>query len=222
MTQLLNDRHSSNVHESIVRRCMRLCRQVKNADEFATILEPVFNDFLQKRLNFRGAKENAENLYDTKVLMDTVLDDRVRDLSDACKKYDRNQAGSNVYKLFFPEGASKITGFSIDKEPEEVDHLILALQDLGAEHELAPFIPILQEAAAASRAAIAAHAEALGAVNSAKALVAIAKGNLNRQYEQVIYAASAKFGKVYSKRLFPVIKRTSNKRNIAENEETNS
>jgi hypothetical protein len=29
MAQLLKDRHSLNVHQNIVRRCMRLCRQVK-------------------------------------------------------------------------------------------------------------------------------------------------------------------------------------------------
>ena len=222
MAQFLKDRHSSNVHQNIVRRCMRLCRQVKNAEEFAIMLEPLYNEFLQKRLNREKAEETREDLYDTKILKDTFLDDRLRDLYEDCKKYERNHPGSNIAALLFPDGLTAIVRSPLDLEPENVQRLILKIKELGSGHEFASHIPVLQAATEDSKVAIAAHAGAVNNFKTAQTLVTIAKSNLNQKYEKVIYAANSKFGKTYADRLFPSIQ-PSNKKgkpgSEAENEE---
>lgn len=211
MAQFLKDNHSANVHQNIVRRCLRLCRQVKNADEFATALEPFFDDFKAKRAALIAARENTENLYDSKVLADTNLGDKLQDLSEDCKKYDRNNPGSELLPLLFPNGVSRIMAVSYDNEPAEVEKIILKINDLGAEHPIAAHVPVLQESVNTCKAAIDANNTAKNAFDQAKTLLNIAKGNLNKQYEKTIYAASGKFGKKYAERLFPAIKKATKK-----------
>ena len=205
MAQFLKDRHSSNVHENVVRRCMRLCRQVKDAEEFGVMLEPLFNEFKQKRLALKAASEASEDLYDTKVLKDIILDDKIRDLNEDCSRYDRNHPGSRLIELLFPDGLSAIVRAPIDVEPEKVQNLMLSIGELGAEHEIAAHIPVLKAATNDSKAAVAAHAEAKNNLKTAQTFVNIAKSNLNQKYEKVIYAANSKFGKTYAERLFPPI-----------------
>ncbi|MBN2636428.1 MAG: hypothetical protein JXR61_09165 [Prolixibacteraceae bacterium] len=184
---------------------MRLCRQVKDAEGFALMLEPRYNELIQQRQAYMLAKETSEDLYDSKVLKDTFLDDKIRNLIEACNQYDRNHPGSRVSTRLFPDGLTALVRAPMDEEPGIVQTLILKIEDLGPEHELAAHIPVLRAAADASKAAIDAYSEARNNLNIAWEFINIAKSNLNRQYEKVIYAASAKFGKTYAERLFPSI-----------------
>lgn len=205
MAQFLYERHSFNVHLRIVKRHIRLGRQVKGAQELVTAIEPFYTDLVQKTTNASNLSEETEFKRDSLALIDANLDDKVRDLFEASKKYDRDHPGLIVTPLLFPAGTSPIVYAPIETEPTVVEKLILAVQNLGEGHPLAEHIPLLQAAIDETKTAIEELHVAITAEKTADALATISKLNLTRQYSQNIHAASAKFGKEYANRLFPAI-----------------
>lgn len=205
MAQFLYERHSFNVHLRIVKRHIRLGRQVKGAQELVAAIEPFYTDLVQKTANASSLSEETEFKRDSLSFVDANLDDKVRDLSEACKKYDRDHPGMVVSPVLFPAGTSPIVYAPIESEPSVVEKLILAVQNLGEGHPLAEHIPLLQTAIDEAKAAIEELHTAIAAEKTADALASISKLNLTRQYAQNIHAASAKFGKEYANRLFPPI-----------------
>ena len=205
MAQLLYERHSTNVHLNIVKRHIRLARQFKGAEELVIAIEPFYNELAAKAANTISATEETECKRDSLALADISLDDKVRDLNEACKKYDRDHPGIPVSALLFPEGTSAFIYAPVETEPTLVEKLILSIQSLGEGHPLAEHIGTLQEAIDKSKTTISELKTAITAEKMAEALEAIAKVNLTRQYEQNIYTASSKFGKAFANRLFPQI-----------------
>jgi len=205
MAQLLYERHSTNVHLNIVKRHIRLARQIKGADDLVTAIEPLYNELAAKAANTINVTGETEFKHDLLAFADVSLDDKVRDLYEAGKKYDRDHPGIPVTNLLFPEGISPVIYAPAESEPTRIEKLILGIQSLG-EHPLAEHIGTLQDAIVNSKTAISELKAAITAEKMAEALEAIAKVNLTRQYEQNIYTASSKFGKAFANRLFPAIK----------------
>jgi len=205
MAQLLNDRNSTKVHLNTTKRHIRLARQIKGAEELATAIEPWYTDLAARAVNSNLAKEECEHKRDILALKDALLDDKVRDLNEACKKQDRDNPGLSVTTLLFPNGISPIIYAPVESEPTEVGKLIIGIQNLGAGSPLATYIEPLQAAIDAVKAAIAELYAAIEAEKTAGAFEAIAKVKLTRQYEQNFYAAGSKFGKAFAGRLFPAI-----------------
>jgi len=206
MAQLLYERHSTNVHLNIVGRHIRLARQFKGAEELVTAIEPCYNELAAKAANTILATGETECKRDSLTLADIMLDDKVRDLYEAGKKYDRDHPGIPVTGLLFPEGLSAVIYAPVESEPTLVEKLIPGVQSLGEGHPLTEHIGALQGAVDNCKTAIADLKAAITAEKMAEALEAIAKVNLTRQYAQNIYAASSKFGKAFANRLFPAIK----------------
>ena len=155
MAQLLYERHSTNVHLNIVKRHIRLARQFKGAEELVIAIEPFYNELAAKAANTISTTEETECKRDLLALADVSLDDKVRDLNDACKKYDRDHPGIPVSALLFPEGTSPFIYAPIETEPTLVEKLILGIQSLGEGHPLAEHIGTLQDAIGNSKTAIA-------------------------------------------------------------------
>jgi len=206
MAQLLYERHSTNVHLNIVKRHIRLARQIKGAEDLVTAIEPFYNELAVKASNTINVSGETEFKRDLLSFTDVSLDDKVRDLNEACKKYDRDHPGIPVTNLLFPDGISPVIYAPVESEPTLVEKLILGIQSLGEKHPLARHIVSLQEAIDKSKKAISEFKKAIADEKMAEALEAIAKVNLTRQYEQNVYAASSKFGKSFANRMFPAIK----------------
>lgn len=207
MAQLLYERHSTDVHLNIVKRHIRLARQIKGAEDLVSAIEPYYNELAAKAANTISVSGETEFKRDLLAFTDVSLDDKVRDLNEACKKYDRDHPGIPVTSLLFPDGISPVIYAPLETEPTLVEKLILGVQSLG-EHPLAEHISSLQAAVDNSKTAISGLKTAITDEKMAEALEAIAKVNLTRQYAQNIFAASSKFGKAYANRLFPAIKAT--------------
>lgn len=205
MSQLLYDRNSANVHLSTVKRHMRLCRQIPGAETLATAIEPSYNELVAKVAATALAGEECDNKRDQVLLKDAILDDKVRDLMEACKKSDRDTPGQSVTTTLFPGGLSGVIYAPLETEPTEVEKLILGIRNLGESHALAAQIEPLQTAVDACKEALTGLNAAITAEKTAEAMENIAKVNLARQYEQNLYSAETKFGKRYANRFFPVI-----------------
>lgn len=220
MAQLLYERHSVNVHLNTVKRHIRLARQINGAETLAASIEPYYTDLATKATSANLAKEECEHKRDLLALKDALLDDKVRDLNEACKKHDRDNPGSQVAALLFPAGVSPVIFAPVEAEPTEVAKLIIGIQNLGSGNALISHIEPLQAAIDAVKAAIAELYTAIEAQKTAEATEDISKVKLTRQYEQNFYAAGAKFGKAFAGRLFPAIRATPKK--IEEEENTES
>lgn len=205
MAQLLYERHSTTVHLNIVKRHIRLARQFKGAEALVTAIEPFYNELAAKAANTKNATDETECKRDLLAVADVSLDDKVRDLYEGCKKYDRDNPGIPVTALLFPDGVSPVIYAPIETEPTLVEKLILGLQSLGEAHPLGAHVAALQGALTQINAAFSELKAAITAEKMAEGLEAIAKMNLTRQYEQNIYAAGSKFGKAFANRLFPAI-----------------
>ena len=205
MAQLLSDRNSANICLNTVKRHIRLCRQIKGAEVLATAIEPCYNDLVAKVAVIAQANEASDLKRDQVLLKDALLDDKVRDLFEACKKFERDNPGQLVTSLLFPDGLSSIIYAPLESEPGDVERLMIGIGNLGEGHLLAAHISLLQLAVDECKAALAEMKEALKAVKTAEAFEDISKMNLSRQYEQNLYAAESKFGKRYANRLFPAI-----------------
>ena len=205
MAQFLYERHSTNVHLNIVKRHIRLARQFKGAEELVTAIEPSYSELTAKAANTISVTCETEFKRDLLVFTDVSLDDKVRNVHEASKKYDRDHPGIPVTSLLFPDGISPVIYAPIESEPTLVEKLILGIQSLGEGHPLSEHIASLQEAVDKSKTAISELKTAITDEKMAEALEGIAKVNLTRQYEQNIYAASSKFGKAFANRLFPAI-----------------
>ena len=121
MAQFLYDRHSSALHLNTVKRHIRLCRQVKGAEELATTIEPGYNELSTKVAATAKASDDCDIKRDQVLLKDALLDDKVRDLNEACKKYERDNPGENVMALLFPGGLSPVIYAPLSSEPAEVE-----------------------------------------------------------------------------------------------------
>ncbi|MGF7138318.1 hypothetical protein [Roseimarinus sediminis] len=216
MAQLLYERHSSNLVLKTVKRHLRLCRQNKGTEAHATAIEPAYNALLEKREAVKTAEEDYESNYDLLVIMDAELDDKVRDAKEAALKFDRDHPGEMTTRRLFPNGLTPIVFVSSKKESSEVDQLILRINDLGATHELHALIEPLQSALNSCKEALDALALSSEKVTTAETLEKIAKINLVRQYEKNYYTVVSRFGKQFSRRLFPRL--VVPKKNDAEND----
>jgi hypothetical protein len=205
MAQLLYDRHSTNVHLNIVKRHIRMARQFKGAEELVKAIEPLYNELAEKAASTANASDETECKRDLLIFADSMLDDKVRDLYEASKKYDRDHPGIPVTVMLFPEGISQVIYAPLESEPGIAERLITAVKSFGSGHQLATHILPLQEAINACKTAMEELKAAITAEKMAEALEAIAKMNLTRQYEQNIYAAGSKFGKTFANRLFPAV-----------------
>lgn len=194
MAQFLSEKHSVNVHLSIVKRHIRLTRHIKGAEELGSAIEQAYADLVAKSANAATVTEDAEFKRDLVSYKNTLLGDRVRDVNEAAKKYDRDNPGLTISALLFPDGTSPIIYAPIEDAPAVGEKLILRIQNLGEGHPLADQIAPLQTAIDESKAAIKALRAAISAQKTADAYVNIAKVNLTRQYEQNIYAAGSKLG----------------------------
>lgn len=206
MAQFLYERHSTKVHLNAAKRHMRLARQIKGAEEFATAIEPACNELAEKAAATTLATENCETKRDLVILMDSILDDKLRDVSEGGKKYDRDNPGTDLTTLLFPQGLSSMIYAPLASEPAEADKVVLALRSLGSDHPLNAHILPLQTAINDCKNSLNELHVAITAEKSDEALEAIAKLNLTRKYAQNIHAASLKFGKQFINRLFPAIR----------------
>jgi hypothetical protein len=191
-------------------RHIRLSRQMKGTDDLIAAIDPYRVALLSRKSWTETAAENKTAGYDLLVLTDALLDDKVRNLSDDCKQYDRNNPGRPVFNVIFPEGnITSIIRIKMEEEPEAVNALIKRVESLGADHLVAKHGALLQTAVANSNKVIADYKATIDALKSDEALEEIAKTNLIRQYELNYYEALKKFGKIYANRLFPTITQRS-------------
>ena len=146
MAQLLNDRHSINVHLNITKRHIRLARHAKGAEELLLAIEPVLAELIDAKAIDEEAIEEIEYRRDLVAYEAIDLDDKVRDLSAACKKYDRDNPGLGITPLIFLNGTTPIIFSPNLEKPMLVEFLIKCIQNLGENHPLAAHIEPLQSA----------------------------------------------------------------------------
>ncbi len=201
---MLSTRMSSESILSNAGRHQSLCKQVPGAEHLATAIQPVINNLKEKKSLSLTALENKGRAYDNVVLKDTILDDVVRDISDAAKQYDRKNVGRGIYTDLFPDGkTTTITNASLGKEPDAADQLLLRFNIFEEGNIMLAQLAPLTTAIAGTRTALTAYQQAITDEKIALADEAMAQEGVIRQYEFNFLDATKLFGKLYANRLFP-------------------
>lgn len=201
---MLSTRMSSETILSNATRHQRLCNQVSGAEKFVTAIQDPINWLKRQRQVSIEAYDDKGAAYDNVVLKDTILDDVIRDISDAAKQYDRKIVGRGIYTDLFLDGkTTTITNASLGKEPDAADQLLLRFNIFEEGNIMLTQIAPLTTAIADTRTALAAYQQAITDEKLALAEEAMAQEGVIRQYEFNFLDASKLLGKRYANRLFP-------------------
>jgi len=201
---MLSTRMSSESILSNATRHQRLCKQVPGAEKFATAIQPVVDKLKEKHQISVNAYDEKGAAYDNVVLKDTVLDDVVRDISDAAKQYDRKNVGFGIYTALFPDGKiTTITNASLGEEPDKAENLLLRFSIFEEGNTMLTHKVTLTTAIADDRLAITAYQQAITDEKKALGDETMAQEAVIKQYQFNYWDASKLFGKKYTNRLFP-------------------
>lgn len=217
MAKMLNNRMSSEALLSNSVRHQRLSNQIVGAENLAIAIQSPVN-YLKEKYMFRlNAQEDKGAAYDNVVLKDTIMDDVIRNISDAAKQYDRKNVGRGIYTNLFPDGkTTSITSASLSKEPDKADRLLQRLDRFEEGNPLLAYKEPLSTAIADARTAISAYELAITNEQKILADESMAKDDLVRQYEYNYHDAAKLFGKKYANRLFPKTSKTKKEEPIEE------
>lgn len=206
MAQLLYPRQSTETHLNATRRHMRLCRQNKGGEKFASRIETSYNELEEKQKLTNKAKLDKESTYDDVILCDSDLDNSIRTLFEKCKQYDRENPGRPILNQLFTDGKlSTIIYAPLENEPEMAEQLLSRLAALGANHALADQNQMIKTNIDKCKTALSAYHQAIKLQKAAEADEEISKSNLGRQYEFNYLDLVKEFGKSNANRYFPII-----------------
>jgi len=206
MAQLLYERQSSDTHLNAVRRHMRLCRQIKGGEQYATRIEPFVNGLDEKQKLSEKAKLDKEIAYDNVILNDNDLDNSTRTLFEKSKQYDRENPGRPVLNQIFTDGKlSTIIYAPYESEPDLAGQMLSRLAALGTDHPLSEQSTIIKADIDKCKAALTTYHDSIKLQKDAEAAEEISKSNLRRQYEFDYLDMVKEFGKNSANRFFPVI-----------------
>ncbi len=188
----------------IVRRHIRLLKQVFNAENLINLIQTEYDALSEKQAEVETKVRARENAYDNIVLAYNLADDGVRNLFDACQQFDRNNPGSNVTVRIFPdEKFGEIIRLPLASEVLQIEDLVIRLKELGTDHSLSTFISVLEEKATAVKTSISNLQACVHDVKVTEAEAEIAKEVLIRKYELNYLEARKTYGKKDAEKLFP-------------------
>jgi hypothetical protein len=206
MAQLLREKHSTKVHLNISRRHMRLCKQIKGCEKYATAIDPFYKDLTEKQTATELVRHEKESAHDLVTLYDKDLDNDVITLFEKCKQYDRGNPGRPVLNQLFTDGKlTTITSASYDSEPDVALQLLTRLAALGPDHVLSSQSQSIKTNIDRCKGTLSAYYDSITILKSAEANEEISKSKLRRQYEFNYLDSVKEFGKSFAERLFPVI-----------------
>ena len=188
----------------IVRRHVRLLKRVFNDENLINQIQTEYEALESKQKTIEEKEHERENAYDDMLLADHLADDAVRNLFGACQEYDRNNPGSNVLIRVFPDEIfGNIIHLPLVSEVIQLDKLVVRLNELGPDHELAGFSKEMSEKSEAVKTAMATYEEKVRQVKLAEAEGEIAKEALIRKYELNYLEARKTYGRQQAEKLFP-------------------
>ncbi len=204
--RMLSTRFSIARLLGIVRRHIRLLKQVFNAENLINQIRPEYDALTEKQAEILTKVRTRENAYDDMILADNLADDAVRNLFYACQQFDRDNPGSNVSMRIFPdEKYGDIISLPLASEVLQIENLIMRVKELGTDHSLSNFIPILEERANAVKTSISNLQVSVHDVKVTEAEAEMLKEALIRKYELNYLEARKTYGRKDAEKLFPKI-----------------
>lgn len=187
------------------KRFIRLCNQVKDAEQLVPDVQAAINDVQQKEAMYNASEENVDYAYDITQQKDNILDDKIRDTAEDCKKCDRKDLQSNTYSIIFPQTITSIVNNNDQLELTDVQKVIARIHNLGSDHPLQQNATELQQLVDESKEAFKNLDAAKEIRNKCKADLDAAKSKLVQTYNNMILKSIQLFGRKNTDKLFPVI-----------------
>lgn len=205
MIRLTNEDSLPRVDEAVDRH-IRLCAQTKGAKKYEDLIKPTYTEFQTQWLAFRAARRSNSAALDTVKLKNSVLDDSLRDLQGRSKEYDRNNPGTNLHTLLFPEGLSPVIYMPDKDEPAAAASIAKKLASQGQQHELFPFVAKIEAAVAECQQSFEQQLLTQKAEGDTHTGLVITKLKLVRLYNSNYFIAATDVDKTFADKLFPALK----------------
>lgn len=209
--QKVNDATEKHIHS---------CNQSSvDATKYKNLIQPLYDDFVGKKAKLEEVQKTVKFAKDAIKLSDKKLDNILRDLSGRAKEYDRNNSGTNVALLLFPNGNVTDVIYTSDEKEIEIAHSIAQkIVSLGPDHELFTFAAKIDQAVTNSRTAFDEYKTAQQNEADAKTALTISKVGVVKQYNANYFIAATDVDKTFAESLFPSLRKNKKKTNNSETE----
>lgn len=211
MARLIYQQDSTPQHKRMARRHIRLCGQINGAAPYGQAMQEKLDALIGKENERVASEEQCENALDDIVMKDQLLDNKVRNLFEHARRYDRDNLTQFTAMLFPNNTFTEFINLPATEEPLKVLQLIEKLENLEEGHELLQNHEGLSDAAGAVIDAQDARREAIGTLRRRQASEELARNDVRVQYENNYLDARKNFGKMKAEMLFPKIAHRSSK-----------
>lgn len=202
--------------EDASERFMHLCGRIKNGGKYQNLIKLFYDDFEVKKRTHELSEKATTSSLDVVKLHNSILGDILRDVQGRAKEIDRNNSGSDLQGLLFPDGLSPIVNLPDKEEPAAAHAISLKVTSLGAEHALYPFAAQIETAIKDCEESLADQVDTKKAEEDANTTLTISKIKLVNQYNTIYHIASTDYGKAYAEKLYPQL------RPVKKEEQTNT
>jgi hypothetical protein len=192
-------------------RHISLCEQVPGAEQLVNWISPYLISLEERIANYKKAEKESLKASDKLIYNTSLLKNQLRSASDKVKEYDRDNPGSNLMSVIFPDNLTPLIVTNPVDTPKEVTKTVTKIQSLGIEHPLYGVAAKITEKVDLCNESITKCKDADEKLKVAEAELDVAHLAFIKQYGINILEAKKLFGKDFSEQLFPKIVQTKKK-----------
>lgn len=189
-----------------MKRSTRLFTQHQGAESLIAESKPSLDDLLAKKAAHKAAADEMDAAGDLLVYNTEFLKNQLRSAADACKSFDRDNPGSQIRSVIFPDNTTELLKTDPMEIPDAFRKISSKFETLGTDHALFVNASKLTEKIDKCVSSIAKYKEAATALSLAEAQLEMSKANLVKQYNNNILKAQQMLDKVVAENLFPKIR----------------
>ncbi len=207
MATMIFTRDSTKKVLGVCRRHKRRCNRVKGAGKYSDLIDPSYENLIEKRLQLEEARENSIDIKDDIFMETTEINNTIRTVFEDCIQYDRNHPDTTVINIIFPSGTyfNSFISLKLDKKILKVEQLIYKFKTLGDKHPLFKSAALLGNRLNKLNKSRKMFQEAMHAEKLAEVDEQMAKADLCKAYEANYLDARQAFVRDFAESLFPKI-----------------
>jgi hypothetical protein len=185
-------------------RLARICLFFLGTEFIVLVINPLILA-LDQALRVRKEKHTLNQYaWDKVKIKNYVVNDRLRDLKDAARIYDRSHIDAPATPILFEdENLSDLEKRGFD-EIVKIEPIPVRIERLGSEHVLYSHKAIIENAISAVRTALDEHEISLKEYQQSWASERIAREDFCKAFNDLILDSTKKFGRKITDRIFSV------------------
>jgi hypothetical protein len=185
-------------------RHVSLCEQFPGTEALVSAISPCLGNVEEKIASYKKAEKESLKANDKQICNTNLLKNQLRSTSERIKEYDRDNPGSNLMSMVFPDNLTPVVLLTNPEDLlSETTTIVAKIQSLGSEHPLYAIAAKITEKVDICNQCMAKCKEADAKLNMAETELDIAHLALVKQYGINILESKKMFGNDFTEQLFP-------------------